>query len=71
MRGSAGGGHDLTGSRRCGWGGVIGKLLRLAKNSFVDFDRGLKILLEFKASLIAARQVGKREFRLLVADSEH
>jgi hypothetical protein len=49
---------------------VIGKLLRLAKNSFVDFDRGLKILLEFKASLIAARQVGKREFRLLVAGSE-
>ncbi len=49
----------------------IGKLLRLAKNSFVDFDRGLKILLEFKASLIAARQVGKRGFRLLVADSEH
>ena len=50
---------------------MIGKLLGLAKNSFVDFDRGQKILLEFKASLIAARQVGKREFRLLVAVSEH
>ena len=45
-------------------------MLGLAKNSFVDFDRSQKNLLEFKASLIAARQVGKREFRLLVAGSE-
>ncbi len=50
--------------------GEIGGLLGLAKNSFVDFDRSQKNLLEFKASLIAARQVGKREFRLLVAGSE-
>ena len=70
MRGSADGGQDLTGFRRFGWGGGDWGGLGLAKNSFVDFDRSQKNLLEFKASLIAARQVGKREFRLLVAGSE-
>jgi hypothetical protein len=54
MRGSAGVGDDLL-----GLGGVAGvwgdwMVLGAAKNSFVDFDRSQKILLEFKASLIAA-----------------